>query len=171
MKIKSQATRRRATLQVAVADEVWVAAALLHREHPDRADFEIAEIVSRAERERLHPDLRPGVYVHVVQHAVANRHPNPGRYRILYETRAGHRRLFRPGDDFHPRRDGAKTRPSADDLPEKHRPLLAWYDKKFVGPMDAEDLDPILRLRGAGRDVWADEDADAYVKGLREGWS
>lgn len=30
--------------------------------------------------------------------------------------------------------------------------------------------DPILALRGTGREIWADEDADAYVRRLREGW-
>ena len=30
--------------------------------------------------------------------------------------------------------------------------------------------DPILALRGMGREIWADEDADAYVDRLRSGW-
>ena len=30
--------------------------------------------------------------------------------------------------------------------------------------------DPILTLRGLGAWMWADEDADAYVRRLREGW-
>ena len=30
--------------------------------------------------------------------------------------------------------------------------------------------DPILALRGLGAWLWADEDADAYVRRLREGW-
>src|SRR6266478_1256408 len=74
-----------------VADEVWIAAALLHRDHPEAADFAIEEIVRRAEREGLHKPLRRGVYVHVIQHCVANRAPNPGRYRMLFETGAGAR--------------------------------------------------------------------------------
>ena len=32
-------------------------------------------------------------------------------------------------------------------------------------------VDPILALRGVGRELWADEEADAYVSRLREGWS
>ena len=68
--------------KVRVADEVWIATALLHREHPETADFFIEEIVDRARREGLHEPLRPGVYVHVVQHCVANRPPNPGRCRF-----------------------------------------------------------------------------------------
>ena len=30
--------------------------------------------------------------------------------------------------------------------------------------------DPILGLRGLGKEIRADEDADAYVRRLREGW-
>ena len=30
--------------------------------------------------------------------------------------------------------------------------------------------DPILALRGLGKWIWADEDADAYVRRLREEW-
>jgi hypothetical protein len=83
-----------------VADEVWLATALLHREHPDRADFTVAEIVERARQEGLTPELRPGVYLHANLHCVANRPPNPGRYLMLVETGPNRRRLYRPGDLF-----------------------------------------------------------------------
>lgn len=32
------------------------------------------------------------------------------------------------------------------------------------------EADPILSLRGLGKELWANEDADAYVERLREGW-
>src|ERR1700745_804057 len=83
--------------QLKVADEVWIVTALLHREHPELVDFSVDEIVELAERQNLYASLRPGVYVRVVQHCVANQRPNPGRYRMLVETRAGRRRLFRAG--------------------------------------------------------------------------
>ena len=51
-----------------VADEVWIAAPLLHRGHPEAPDFAVEEIVQRAEREGLHKPRRRGVYVHVIQH-------------------------------------------------------------------------------------------------------
>jgi hypothetical protein len=159
----------RARSAVGVADEVWVAAALLQRASPKSPDFTIRQIVDRAEQEGLGGKLRPGVYVHVVQHCVANRAPNPGRYRMLYETRRGHRRLFRPGDDWHPGRQGGRTRPDVDALPGKYGGLLEWYDQWTRGRAGAVE-DPILALRGLGGEIWRDQTADEYVARLREGW-
>src|SRR5271167_2381456 len=92
--------------QVKVADEVWIIAALMHREQPSQRDFSVEDIMERARREKLTDPLRPGFYVHVIQHCVANRPPNPGRYRMLVETSSGRRRLFRQGDTYHPEREG-----------------------------------------------------------------
>src|SRR5271154_1419999 len=113
--------------ELKVADEVWIAAALLHRDHPEAPDFAVAEIVQRALQEGLHKPLRPGVYVHVVQHCVANRTPNPGRYRMLYETSEGRRRLYRESDSHHPDREEGKIVPEAGDLPPRYVELLDWY--------------------------------------------
>src|SRR5271154_5343599 len=96
---------------IKVADEVWIATALLHREYPDKADFTIEEIMLRATEESGAVPLRPGVYVHIVQHCVANRPPNPGRYRVLFETAPRRRRLFRSGDSYDAAREGAKIVP------------------------------------------------------------
>ncbi|MFQ5757661.1 MAG: hypothetical protein ACE5HK_06130 [Candidatus Methylomirabilales bacterium] len=154
-----------------VADEVWIATALLHREHPKRADFTIAEIVERAREEKLSPQLRPGVYVHAVQHCVANRPPNPGRYRMLVETGENRRRLFRPGDPYHPNREGAKIAPARENIPAEYHELLDWYEQDYArrGARRAAG-DPLLALRGSGRALWVNEHADDYVKRLREGW-
>jgi hypothetical protein len=154
-----------------VADEVWIATALLHREHPEVTDFSVEEIVKRARRENLYGSLRPGVYVHVVQHCVANRPPNPGRYRMLFETADGHRRLFREGDIYHPEREGAKITPAAEDLSPGYDGLLAWYRDWCARTSSriAKD-DPLLALRGSGRQLWSSEHADDYVRRLREGW-
>lgn len=157
--------------ELKVADEVWIATALLHRERPEYVDFSIEEIVERARREDLYGSLRPGVYVHVVQHCVANRPPNPGRYRMLYETAEGRRRLFRRGDPEHPDRKGAKSTPSRADLPEPYAGLLSWYEEWCVAEMNrAVEHDPLLSLIGSGKQIWADEPADGYVDRLRAGW-
>ena len=154
-----------------VADEVWIATALLHREHPEHSDFAIEEIVARAQREGLAGPLRPGVYVHVVQHCVANRPPNPGRYRMLFETGPGRRRLFRQGDAYHPSREGARTAPEPGAMPHGHNGLLAWYrDWCAAAVAIRRDTDPLLSLAGSGKRLWAGEHADAYVRRLREGW-
>ena len=154
-----------------VADEVWIAAALLHREHAQACDFSIEEIVDRARREGLHEPLRPGVYVHVVQHCVANRPPNPGRYRMLVETSEGRRRLFRIGDAYHPDRQKGKIFPDPGDLPHQYEGLLGWYsDWSRNSRPDSDESDPLLRLRGTGAHLWADETPDDYVERLREGW-
>lgn len=154
-----------------VADEVWIALALLHRERPEMLDFAIPEIVDRVRAEGLHKPLRPGVYVHVVQHCVANRPPNPGRYRMLFETVPGRRRLFRKGDSYHADREGAKIAPQAEDLPHGYDNLLTWYrDWSTAETKEASAEDPLLQLQGSGKRLWADEHADDYVRRLREGW-
>jgi len=157
--------------KVKVADEVWLAAALLHRENPERPDFSIDEIVDRAGREGLHEPLRPGVYVHVVLHCVANRPPNPGRYRMLFETAEGRRRLFRKGDPYHPRREGSKISPAPEDLPDGYAELVNWY-QEWSEKANSERMedDPLLKLKGSGAHLWTDETPDEYIERLREGW-
>ncbi len=154
-----------------VADEVWVATALLHSEHPGQTDFTVEEIVERAKREHPSEDLRPGVYIHAQMHCVANKPPNPGRYRMLLETRPRYRRLFMPGDVYDRKREGAKTIPIKEELPEKYRPLLQWYEEWSKSQSNKKGrFDALLALRGSGRDLWANEHADEYVNRLREGW-
>lgn len=158
------------TGHIKVADEVWVATALLHREHPDREGFTPDEITKRVQQEDIHGQLRPGIHQHAVQHSVANRPPNPGRYRMLYAN-GKIRRLFRPGDTYHPDRAGSKTAPTREDLPVEYQYLLDWYPSEYVRSVVAEGKpDPILKLRGLGKDIWSGEDADLYVRHLREGW-
>jgi hypothetical protein len=155
---------------VKVADEVWIATALLHREHPNQPDFSVEEIVERAQVEGIELPLRPGVYVHVVQHCVANRPANPARYRMLFQTVAGRRRLFRKGDPYHPAREGAKVIPAPEALPPAYRYLLAWYREWCAAAAQSlQEDDPLLTLLGSGKSLWSDEHADDYVRRLREG--
>lgn len=159
------------TSRLKVADEVWIATALLHREQPAQPDFTVEEIVERARREGLGGAFRPGVYVHVVQHCVANRPPNPGRYRMLFETAPGRRRLFRKGDAYSPAREGAKITPNPEEMPHGYGGLLAWYrDWSSRAVKSGPETDPLLSLLGSGKHLWADEHADEYVHRLREGW-
>ena len=114
-----------------VADEVWITTAILHRENPRKQDFTVQEIVRRAKLEEMTPTHRAGVSVHVYLQCVANRPPNPARYRMLLETAKSRRRLFRTGDPFHIERDGSKTKPSPSDIPPKYHYLLEWYDSDY----------------------------------------
>jgi len=154
-----------------VADEVWIATALLHRENPKREDFSVSEIVARARRENISGELRPGVQVHAYLHCVANLPPKPGRYRMLYAPGKSTRRLFREGDDFHPERRSGKVTPRKEDIPSQYQMLLDWYQEKFVGKRKSVGRsDPILELRGLGKEIWVGEEADEYVSRLRGGW-
>lgn len=154
-----------------VADEVWIATALLHRQRPSEPDFSVEEIVDRARKEGLARPFRPGVYVHAVQHCVANRAPNPGRYRMLFETSPGRRRLFRKGDTYHAGREGGKVTPIKDDMPHGYIGLLAWYENWCsLFTKNAAKQDPLLALKGSGKQLWANEHADDYIRRLREGW-
>ncbi len=159
------------TSQLKIADEVWLATAQLHKSHPNATDFSVDEIVSCANKLEDSDHLRPGVYVHVIQHCVANRPPNPGRYRMLYETAEGRRRLYRKSDPFHPARAGSKVTPEPEDIPVEYQKLLLWYadwSERATRAQSADDR--LLRLRGSGKHLWADEPADEYVERLREGW-
>jgi hypothetical protein len=173
--------------EIRIADSVWLATALLHNEYPDRSDFSEAEIQARLLAEGLPRGSHSNtLQAHVRSHCVANqprsrKSSDPtklqgGAYRILYETRSGFRRLFRPGDDVHPdrwqiRRE-SKAIPNREQVPEKYHWLLDWYAKWSGGPpppdavVDIEN-DPLLKLRGSGRHIWADEHADEYVENLR----
>lgn len=117
--------------KIKVADEVWIATALLHKENPKRSSFSVREIVDRVAEENIYGRLRPGVQIHAYMHCVANKRPNPGNYRILVETKEGGRRLFREGDEFHPYREGGKMKPNPYDIPEKYEELLDWFDGEY----------------------------------------
>jgi hypothetical protein len=164
--MKTLAPKREA---LRVADEAWVALALLHREHPERPDFTVQEILTRAEIENLAGSLRPSLTTHISYHCVANKPPKPSGYRMFFATGEGTRRLFREGDPTDSGRKG-KITPKPDDLPEKYQPLLDWYQMKYVASTGDPWLRGIFEMIGADRDIWAGVDADEYVRELREGW-
>ncbi len=114
-----------------IANEIWIAAALLQRE--GREDFSVREVVERILREPL-DEYRPGLQVHASNHCVASKAPNPAEHRFLHETGRGRRRLYRTGDNFHPNRRKGRTHPSADELPEKYRYLVDWYENQYDRP-------------------------------------
>ena len=115
-------------MNILVADEAWIATALLLREQPNAEDFSLDEIRDRARRE-FHDD-RPGVWQHIVSHCVASNRPNPAQYRMLHSSARGRRRLYRQGDPVHPDRKG-KMYPEKRDIPERYHKLVDWYLSEY----------------------------------------
>jgi len=149
-----------------VADEAWIATALLHREHPQAEDFSLSQIRERAQLE-FH-DNRPGLWYHIVSHCVASKPPRPAQYRMLHETGRGKRRLYREGDTCHPDRKG-KIHPDKGQLPAAYQGLVDWYAEsyshaagaggksgnpavllKFIGAISAFDLERMSSAISAG---------------------
>ncbi len=161
-----------------LADRIWIAVASLHREFPIREDFSKDEIRRKLRESGLANGTKPGsVNAHLKEHLVANVPPSSTKYRMLFETRpGGNLRLFRPGDLTHParvpRRKPSKIVPKREEIPEQYWHLLDWYEtwskEPHVpdAPINWED-DPLIRLIGSGRHIWADEHADKYVENLR----
>src|SRR5205085_6230908 len=132
-----------------VADEVFIAIALLHKENPECEDFTLSEIVARVQKENLSGAVRPGVRVHASSHCVANRAPNPGRYRMLYATAANRRRLLQAGDDVHPPRTG-KMWPDPASVPARYHDLIEWAKQRYGKINPARWMEGIFQLRGLG---------------------
>ncbi len=90
---------------------------------------------------------------------------------MLVETAPGRRRLFREGDSYDPAREGSKTTPAREDLMQEYVHLLDWYAGWNQSSLeDRIKNDPLLALVGDGKELWADEHADEYVRRIREGW-
>jgi hypothetical protein len=163
---------------ILIADRVWIATALLQRQNLSKNEFRKDEIRKKMEEEGLAEGIdRRTLSAHLDQHCVANVPPSSGKYRMLYETTpGGNLRLFRPGDLTHPsrvpRRKPSKIVPRREQIPEQYWPLLDWYEAWIkeshapVPPIRWED-DPLIRLIGSGKHIWADEHADEYVENLR----
>lgn len=159
------------------ADRVWIATALLHREHPERSDFSKDEIRDSLAAHDLSGKANEATLNnHLDQHCVANVPPSSGKYRMLFEPLPGRLRLFRPGDLTHPariqKRKPSKSAPNRDEIPRNYWHLLDWYESwsKAERPADSSiawEDDPLIRLIGSGKEIWADEHADEYVENLR----
>ncbi len=164
-----------ASSELRLADRIWLAVAALHQLHPHSVAFNRTDIRDQLDKSGLGNGTNPlSVNAHLKQHLVANAPPSTGKYTMLFETRFGQLRLYRPGDFIDPRRRsvrGSKSVPRREQIPSQYHPLLDWYETWIqetpsVSPVNYED-DPLLRLRGSGKHTWADEHADEYVENLR----
>ena len=156
---------------IRVADECWIALASLHRAHPDRSSFSASEILDRVKLEKASPELRAGVQPHIYLHNVANLPPNSATNRMFYKREDGSYRLFKPGDEFHPKRRG-KMCPERGELPTEYQPLVDWYQRDYCGRSSRQsaDEDFVLQMRGIGQEIWSDVNSDDFVSSLRSGW-
>jgi hypothetical protein len=117
--------------EIKVADEAWIACALLHTENPNRKAFSTNEILNRAKKEAISEKFRVGVQIHISTHCIANKPADPNRYRMLYELPDGTKRLFKSSDDYHFSREDSKIVPRAWEIPEKYHYLLKWYKESY----------------------------------------
>ncbi len=152
-----------------LADEVFLVVATLHQENPNAEDFSVQEIVEKANQLRLNGDVRPGFITHVRQHCVANKAPNPGDYRMLFDTGRSRRRLIRSSDRWNRSRNG-KMFPEIQDIGPTYFTLVAWARVRYNSFGPANVFDELLALRGSGKEIWADEHADEYIARLRSDW-
>jgi hypothetical protein len=160
--------------ELKVADELYLALALLHREQPEADAFTVDAVVRRAAQEGF--GARPeSLRAHAHGHAAANLPPGRnGRYRLLFKQEDGRVRLLRAADYIHPDRH-QKLYPELQDIPEKYHELVEWAKKRSEqGGADVDGrggwLAGLRQLRGLGRDAWRGVDPDEYVRNLREGW-
>ncbi len=140
-----------------VADQVWIALALLTRENPARFGFSGAEVRERVREE--FGSVPPGVVSHISQHCVATKPVSPSRNRMITK-RGALNSLYREGDPCHPDRARGKTQPKRHEIPEQFHDLLAWYEESYAGEMREFGLsDAFLRYKPAAssglRDVAA----------------
>ena len=114
---------------VKIADQVWIALALLTSEGPDRDGFTGSEIRERVRYE--FGSVPPGIVTHVSQHCVATKPVSPSRNRMITK-RGSLNSLYREGDPCHPDRIGGKVLPKRQDVPPRYHELLAWYQNSYA---------------------------------------
>jgi hypothetical protein len=162
------------TPELRLADRIWLAVAMLQQQFPHAA-FSKTEIRQELDKSELSHGTNPAsVNAHLKQHLVANVRPSIGKYTMLFETKVGFLRLYRPGDLIDPQRQSgrrSKYMPKREEVPSKYHSLLDWYEEwcRQMGTGSAVDWehDPLIQLIGSGKHIWADEHADEYVENLR----
>jgi hypothetical protein len=117
---------------IKVADEVWIATALLHKENLKQKSFSVKEIVNKVKQENIFGKLRPGIKQYIYSDCVANIEAKSGNYRILIKIKKGRYRLYKDSDKelCHPSRNG-KTIPDKHEIPKKYQKLLKWYKEEY----------------------------------------
>lgn len=148
---------------VKAADQVWIALALLLKEHPERKVFSRQEIMEKVLQEFGQVHAPATISAHISGHCVASKPPSPERHRMLTRESRGTYHLFRPGEEIpHPERRDGKIMPSAEEIPSKYLYLLDWYRLAYCAPAIVFGPDALLLRMKPGdsglRDVSANHD-------------
>ena len=153
---------------VKVADEVWIATALLHLEYPERSDFRVSEILQTRRTGRLNRRASSwsadGCHTALRGEQKAQSRSVPNAHRNAPRLQAAHR----PSDPVYTGREHGKIMPDRYEIPERYEYLLQWYSREYAGKQTGSADDPLLRLRGTAKGIYGDP--DEYVRELREGW-
>ena len=115
-----------------IADQVWIALALLTRESANHTGFSASAIKERIRKE--FGSVSPGAATHIAQHSLATKPASPSRNRMI--TKHGSLNyLYREGDPYHPDRKDGKVLPKPQEIPSEYHDLLAWYGSSYANEL------------------------------------
>ena len=115
-----------------IADQVWIALALLTRESANHTGFSASAIKERIRKE--FGSISPGAATHIAQHSLATKPASPSRNRMI--TKHGSLNyLYREGDPYHPDRKDGKVLPKPQEIPSEYHDLLAWYGSSYANEL------------------------------------
>lgn len=155
------------------ADLVWLATARLQVERTERSGFTPEEILKKVlEMEPDNGFSQNTLRTHISRHCVANLPPAGPPHRMLTRNPGGTYRLYRSTDEFHPARAHGKTCPEAEAIPAKYKDLVDWFHREYDRrPEPATAEDPLLVLRGLGKEVWKKlGGGERFIRDLRANW-
>jgi hypothetical protein len=120
---------------ISTAVAVWIAVATLHRQYSTRYDFSSKEILLRIKEQDICDASKNTMAAHVSVHCVANNKPYPNKHRKLYRVSHGRYRLYRRGDYYNPERRNGQMEPDINELPDKYKDLIKWYQQEYCNAM------------------------------------
>ncbi len=117
---------------VSAAIAVWIATAMLHKEHGLHKIFSNQTIIEKVIQQKLCNVSDKTISDHVAGHCVANAPTTTSStHRKLYRVSSGMYRLYKRGEPYHHTREHCKIAPLAFQLPDEYKELRSWYDKEY----------------------------------------